>query len=94
MTILPQSRVVLEGTNFTLTCNATGTPRPFVVWIKVGVKEVISHNLTLRVANVTRPGTSNEVIEYRCMATNGFGSPALDTANITVHCKFTRLEFY
>ncbi|KAM7440132.1 hypothetical protein ABFA07_010626 [Porites harrisoni] len=85
MTVLParQSRITL-GTNFTLTCNASGDPTPNITWTKEGLTaaqfNVSGHKLFL--VNVKR----EDVGSYKCTADNGYGTPATSLAVVDVKC--------
>jgi len=78
---------VLEGNNITFLCNASGKPQPSLTWTKRGSSEVLSNTSTLTIVNVSRPGTPDHMIQYQCTASNGVGTPATATVNVTVHCE-------
>ena len=86
ITVLParQSRITL-GTNFTLTCNASGDPTPNIAWTKEGRTaaqfNVSGHKLDLVNVNV------DDVGSYKCTADNGYGTPATSLAVVDVICK-------
>ena len=71
-----------------LKCNAYGKPEPSITWTRVGSSEVISSAPSLKVVNVHRPGTPDNIIQYQCKACNGVGSPATAIASVTIHCKY------
>ena len=79
--------VVHEDSNMSLTCNASGKPQPSTTWTKLGSSEVLSTTSSLTIVNVSRPGTTDNMIQYQCTASNGVGTPATATVNVTVHCK-------
>ena len=87
ITVLPtrQSRITL-GTNFMLTCNASGDPTPKITWTKEGLTavqfKVLGHKLSL--VNVKR----EDVGSYKCTADNGYGTPATSLAVVDVKCKY------
>ena len=87
ITVLParQSRITL-GTNFTLTCNASGDPTPSITWTKEGLTaaqfNVSGHKLSL--VNVKR----EDVGSYKCTADNGYGTPATSLAVVDVKCEY------
>ena len=85
--VISQTGVVVEGGNISLLCSASGVPSPSVVWTQIGSSKVLSQNSSLTVANVSRPGTLNNMIQYQCTASNGVGTPATAIVNISVHCK-------
>ena len=79
--------VLVEGDNITLTCNASGKPQPVITWTKLDSSEVLSKKSSLAIVNVSRPGTSDNMIQYQCTASNGVGTPVMATINCTVYCK-------
>ncbi|XP_078379812.1 hemicentin-1-like isoform X12 [Oculina patagonica] len=83
--IIPQVVTVIEGGNFTLTCNVSGVPSPSILWTQIGSSKVLSQNSTLTVMNVSKPGTPDNMIQYQCSASNGVEKRASVTINITVH---------
>lgn len=88
MRVFPQTVTVVEGDNIFLTCNTSGIPSPLIRWVRIGQSGVVSQNSSLTVVNVSRPGTPDSMVQYQCTASNGVGSPAVDVANVTVHCKY------
>ena len=86
--VISQTGVVVEGGNISLICNASGGPSPSVVWTRIGSSKVLSQNSSLTVANISRPGTPDNMIQYQCTASNGVGTPATAIVNITIHCKY------
>ena len=90
MTVLParQSRITL-GTNYTLTCNASGDPTPKITWTKEGKTaaqfNVSGHNLYLVDIKVEDVGS------YKCTADNGYGTPATSLAVVDVKCMYMKL---
>ena len=78
---------VLEGKNVTLICNATGTPPLSIKWTKGNDSTVLSSTSALTLYNVSRPGTPNETVQYRCTA-NGYGDPASAVVTVQVYCKY------
>ena len=78
---------VIEGSNITFSCNASGKPEPVITWTKVGGSKVLSQSSSFTVMNVSRPGTPDNMIQYQCTASNGVEKPATATVNVTVHCK-------
>ena len=81
-----KTSVAALGESLNFTCTASGKPKPRIAWTKVGSSEVISHALQVTV-NVSRPGTEDNMIQYQCTASNGVGTPAIATVNVTVQCK-------
>nr|XP_058956773.1 peroxidasin homolog [Pocillopora verrucosa] len=81
-----KTSVAALGESLNFTCTASGKPKPRIAWTKVGSSEVISHALQVTV-NVSRPGTEDNMIQYQCTASNGVGTPAIATVNVTVQFK-------
>ena len=79
--------IVQEGSNISVTCNASGKPQPSIAWTKLGSSEVLSNAASLTIMNMSRPGTPDNIIQYQCTASNGVEKPATATVNVTVHCK-------
>ena len=85
--VIPQTVTVIEGGNITLVCDISGVPAPSILWTQIGSSKVVSHNSSLMIVNVSRPGTPDNMIQYQCTASNGVETPAMATVNVTVHCK-------
>ena len=85
--VIPRTVTVIEGGNITLVCNISGVPAPSMLWTQIGSSKVVSHNSSLTIVNVSRPGTPDNMIQYQCTASNGVETPAMATVNVTVHCK-------
>ncbi|XP_022798006.1 protein turtle homolog B-like [Stylophora pistillata] len=83
--VFPATTYVKEGNSITLSCNTSGKAAPVIAWTKVGSLQVLSHTSLLSVVNVTRPGRADNMIQYRCTASNGVETPSTATVNITVH---------
>ena len=87
LTVSPkrQSRRTL-GTNYTLTCNASGDPTPKITWTKEGLSaaqfNVSGHKLDLIDIKVEDVGS------YECTADNGYGNPATTFAVVDVICMY------
>ena len=86
--VIPQTVTVIEGGNITLVCNISGVPAPSILWTQIGSSKVVSHNSSLTIVNVSRPGTPDNMIQYQCTASNGVETPATDVATVTVQCEF------
>ena len=74
-------KVVTEGVNVTLTCNASGIPEPVVSWINVRSANRTAGNV-LEFDNISR----HEAGEYICEARNPCRN-ATESATINVQCK-------
>ena len=85
--VIPQTVTVIEGGNITLVCNISGVPAPFILWTQISSSKVVSHNSTLTIVNVSRPGTPDNMIQYQCTASNGVETPATAAVNVTVQCE-------
>ena len=78
---------VCEGSLVTLSCNATGSPRPNMTWTRVADDGTDSAPLpavdgTYVVSNILRSSNGT----YRCTARNGAGT-VNRTVQMTVRCK-------
>ena len=79
----PSSKVVVEGENVTLRCNATGNPAPNITWTKDGSPTVLYQGETYNIVNIQRQAAG----DYTCTAWNGVGEKTNATATLAVHCK-------
>jgi len=79
----PAGQTVLEGSNITLHCNATGNPTPNITWAKDGSPTVLYQGETYSLVNIQRQAAG----DYTCTAWNGVGQQQNATATVTVHCK-------
>ena len=86
--------IVVEGHNTSLTCNVSGKPEPTITWTKQGSGVVLSNTSSLDVLNVSRHDATDDIIQYQCKASNGVGTPATATVNVTVYCKYYRFILY
>ena len=84
----PSSKVVVEGENVTLHCNATGNPAPNITWTKGGSSTVLYQGETYGIVNTQRQATG----DYTCTAWNGVGGKANVTATVNVHCEFVYIN--
>ncbi|CAH3161318.1 unnamed protein product, partial [Pocillopora meandrina] len=80
ITQITQDQNVTEGDNVTLTCNASGMPRPNVSWIKLGGQRQYGHMLEFTNINRSQAG------EYKCEASNECGN-GTEMATIDVQYK-------
>ena len=80
--ILPITRkVVTEGGNLRVICEASGVPPPTVFWVKTSNEERIN-GTDLALTNIHR----NQSGEYTCKANNPCGDPS-QSVEIDVQCK-------
>ena len=79
----PVDQVVLEGSNLSLHCNATGNPRPNITWTKDGSSTVLHQGETYSFVNIQRQAAG----DYKCTAWNGVGTQKNNTGTVTVHCE-------
>ena len=72
-----------ESQDLRLKCNASGNPKPEIVWTKSPDStplDSVKGVLTIRSINKSDSGL------YRCMASNGFGNDTIITT-VIVNCK-------
>ena len=74
-------KVVTEGSNLTMMCNASGIPPPTVIWVKTSNEER-TNETNLVFTNIHR----NQSGEYACKANNPCGD-ATHSVEIDVQCK-------
>ena len=79
---------VCVGFMVTLSCNATGKPKPNIAWTRVWENgtdsgELISVEEFYVISNTGRSSNGT----YRCTASNGVGTPANKTTEVIVECK-------
>uniref|UniRef100_A0A182Y8I3 Ig-like domain-containing protein n=1 Tax=Anopheles stephensi TaxID=30069 RepID=A0A182Y8I3_ANOST len=88
-----QDMVVLEGTNVTLTCAATGVPEPTVTWKREGEKSVTSvensgitshDGAMLHIYQIERHNAGS----YHCIASNGVPPTVSKRIIVTVNCAY------
>ena len=79
----PVNQVIVEGSNVTLHCNATGNPTPNITWTKDGSNTVLYQGEKYSIVNIQRQAAG----DYTCTAWNGVGQQQNATATVTVHCK-------
>ena len=77
----PSNQTILESSNATFHCSATGNPTPKVTWIKDGKTVATGERLSFE-ANRVKSG------KYWCSADNGLSEAANASANLDVQCKF------
>lgn len=77
----PTNQTILESSNATFHCSATGNPTPKITWIKDGKTVGTGERLSFE-ANRDKSG------KYWCSADNGLSEAANASANLDVQCKF------
>ena len=84
-----RDQTVLEGSNMTLVCEATGRPTPNITWTRVledgSDGEVLHQGATWDFPNINR--TDNGT--YHCRAYNGFENEASHGVKLNVTCKYS-----
>lgn len=80
VTALAEQQTVIQGQDFTITCEASGTPRPTIRWTKV--HESLGDNVHQNgnVLRITNARTDNRGI-YLCIAENEGGT---DQTNVFI----------
>ncbi|XP_044170543.1 LOW QUALITY PROTEIN: hemicentin-1-like, partial [Acropora millepora] len=90
----PRSQTVREGDNVTLSCHATGNPKPTISWtidgstVNIKVHPRVSlgpDNKQLTVRNVKRTDSNHQ---YRCLANNSVETITSDAASLNVQCEY------
>ena len=95
---------IIEGSNGSITCTATGFPIPTVVWQNSDGSSLSNNrlvsgdpvNMPTGVGNVTSVSVELMVTGamrvdtgmYRCSANNGIGSDAAVDISLTIQCKY------
>ena len=79
----PTNQTVIEGTNTTFQCTATGNPTPTITWMKDGKSVAEGHTLSFETSR-------NDSGKYWCLATNGLGESINTTVNLDVQCKLVK----
>jgi len=77
----PVNQVIVERSNVTLHCNATGNPTPNITWTKDGSSTVLYQGEAYSIVNIQRQAAG----EYTCTAWNGVGERKNVSATVTVH---------
>ena len=84
-----RDQTVLEGSNMTLVCEATGRPTPNNTWTRVledgSNGEVLHQGPTWDFPNINRTDTGT----YRCLAYNGISNEASHVFKVNVACKYS-----
>ena len=83
-------QAVIEGSNLSLLCIATGKPTPNIIWTRVlkndtDGDQVFSGNPWI-IVNISRTATGT----YRCTAYNGIGNPVNHSLYVNVTCEYKR----
>ena len=63
-----------------LNCSAKGKPKPHITWTRLSDNS----NVTMPLNNINR----HSVMDYRCTAENGIGTPSTRRVAIDVQCKY------
>lgn len=72
---------------FEIICEAKGVPHPVIMWRKNGINlenDKVGNRRVLTVEIRSRDDSGT----IECLATNGVGTPAVDTLHVNVLCKF------
>ena len=81
----PSNQTVVEGTNVTFLCTATGNPTPTVTWMKDGSSVAEGETLGFETSR-------NDSGKYWCLAKNGLGEAINTTVYLDVQCKFKKKQ--
>ena len=74
----------IEGSNATITCEASGKPPPYVSWIRNGVRKSSGKKAaSLEFDNINRTDAG----QYTCQANNSMEVTSINTT-IVVYCKY------
>ena len=96
----PRSQTVREGDNVTLSCRATGNPKPIISWtidgstVNIKVHPRVSlgpDNKQLTVRNVKRTDSNHQ---YRCQANNSVETITSGAASLNVQCEYDSMILY
>jgi len=93
LTSVSSDQTVLEGSNMTSFCEATGRPTPKITWTRVledgSNSEVLHQGATWVFLNISRTASGT----YRCTADNGFGNSVSQVfrVNVTYPAKIVKL---
>jgi len=74
--------------NYTLRCNASGDPHPYITWTKDGVpaSHFNASGYLLHLVDVQREDAGS----YICTASNGYGDNATAIGIVTIRCKYSK----
>ena len=88
LTNVSRDQSVLEGSNMTLFCEATGRPTPNITWTRVFEdyrnSKILHQGSAWVFVNISRTASGT----YRCTADNGFGNPVSQVFRVDVTCKY------
>lgn len=79
----PSNKTIVEGSNVTLHCNATGSPASNITWTKDGSPTALHEGEKYAISNISRQQYGN----YKCTAWNGVGEQSKTSFSINVLCK-------
>ena len=86
----PSNKTIVEGSNVTLHCNATGSPASNITWTKDGSPTVLHEGEEYAISNISRQQHGN----YKCTAWNGVGEQSKTSFSINVLCKQFEASFF
>ncbi|CAH1252412.1 PTPRF [Branchiostoma lanceolatum] len=89
--IIPEAALVNRGDNINLTCEAIGSPVPFVQWQKGN--ENLSEKSSQKERNILRLENVVKSANYTCAASNPFGSD-VNTAQVIVEDDLAMVDGY
>ena len=79
----PSNKTIVEGSNVTLHCNATGSPASNITWTKDGSPTALHEGEQYAISNISQKQHGN----YKCTAWNGVGEQSKTSFSINVLCK-------
>ena len=86
----PSNKTIVEGSNVTLHCNATGSPASNITWTKDGSPTALHEGEQYAISNISRQQHGN----YKCTAWNGVGEQSKTSFSINVLCKQFQGNFF
>ena len=84
-----RTKIVQEGSDVTISCSATGSPIPHVIWVKVEQEKHFTSRAIERSLLEIKNINKNQGGTYECQATNNPNEfPVTTRVEIVVMCKY------